>query len=46
MAIVRYTAGRELTPEKETEIRARIRAVAKIPDFCELLLCVKNISNK
>ena len=31
MAIVRYTAGKELTPEEETEMRARIRAAAKRP---------------
>ena len=31
MAIVRFTAGRELTPEKEAEIRARIREAAKLP---------------
>ena len=31
MAIVRYTAGKELTPEKEAEMRARIRAAAKRP---------------
>ena len=31
MAIVRYTAGKELTPEKEAEIRARIKEAAKRP---------------
>jgi len=31
MAIVRYTAGKELTPEKEAEMRARIRAAAQRP---------------
>jgi hypothetical protein len=29
MAIVRYTAGRELTPEVDAEAKARIRAVAQ-----------------
>ena len=31
MAMVRYTAGRELTPEKEAEMRAEIRAAAQRP---------------
>jgi len=31
MAIVRHTAGRELTPEKEAELRAQIRAATKRP---------------
>ncbi|MCL2271106.1 MAG: hypothetical protein FWC24_07185 [Treponema sp.] len=31
MAIVRHTAGRELTPEKEAELRAQIQAAAKRP---------------
>jgi len=31
MAIVRYTAGEELTPEEEAEMRARIREAAKRP---------------
>ena len=31
MAIVRYTAGKELTPENEAEMRARIREAAKRP---------------
>ena len=31
MAIVRYTAGKELTPEKDAEMRARIREAAKRP---------------
>ncbi|MCL2766041.1 MAG: hypothetical protein FWD40_12325 [Treponema sp.] len=31
MAIVKYTAGIELTPEKEAEMRARIRAAAQRP---------------
>jgi hypothetical protein len=31
MAIVRYTAGIELTPEEEAETRARIRAAAQRP---------------
>jgi hypothetical protein len=29
MAVVRRTVGRELTPEKENEIRAQIRAAAQ-----------------
>jgi len=29
--IVRYMGGRELTPEKEAEMRAEIRAAAKRP---------------
>ncbi|MCL1992232.1 MAG: hypothetical protein FWG66_04725 [Spirochaetes bacterium] len=31
MAIVRYTAGRELTPEKEAEMKAEIEAAARRP---------------
>ena len=31
MAIVRHTAGRELTPEKEAAIKAQIRAAAQRP---------------
>ena len=31
MAIVRHTAGRELTPEKDAELRAQVRAAAKRP---------------
>ncbi|MCL2879714.1 MAG: hypothetical protein FWF29_05660 [Treponema sp.] len=31
MAIVRYTGGRELTPEKEAEMKARIAEAAKRP---------------
>ena len=31
MAIVRHTAGSELTPEKEAAIRAQIRAAARRP---------------
>jgi hypothetical protein len=31
MAIVRRTVGRELTPEKDAELRAQIRAAAKQP---------------
>jgi hypothetical protein len=31
MAIVRHTAGRELTPEKEAALKAQIRAAAKRP---------------
>jgi len=31
MAIVRHTAGRELTPEKDAELRAEIREAAKRP---------------
>jgi len=31
MAIVRYTAGRDLTPEKESEMKARIIQAAKRP---------------
>jgi hypothetical protein len=31
MAIVRHTGGRELTPEKEAEMKAEIRAAAKRP---------------
>jgi hypothetical protein len=31
MAIVRHTAGRELTPEKEAALRAQIREAAKRP---------------
>ena len=31
MAIVRHVAGRELTPEKEAELRAQVRAAAKRP---------------
>jgi hypothetical protein len=31
MAIVRHTAGRELTPEKDAELRAEIRAAAQRP---------------
>jgi len=31
MAIVRHTAGRELTPEKEAELRAQVRAAARRP---------------
>ncbi|MCL2007398.1 MAG: hypothetical protein FWG77_04915 [Treponema sp.] len=31
MAIVRYTAGKELTPEKDAELRAQIREAAKRP---------------
>ena len=31
MAIVRRTVGRELTPEKEAELRAQIREAAKRP---------------
>ena len=31
MAIVRHTAGRELDPEKQEEMKARIRAAAQRP---------------
>jgi hypothetical protein len=31
MAIVRHTAGRELTPEKEAALRAQVREAAKRP---------------
>ena len=31
MAIVRYTAGRELTPEKQAAMKAEIEAAAKRP---------------
>ena len=31
MAIVRYTAGKELTPERDAELRAQVRAVANRP---------------
>ena len=31
MAIVRYTAGRELTPEEDARMRAQVRAAAKKP---------------
>jgi len=31
MAIVRRTVGRELTPEKDAELRAQIRAAARLP---------------
>ena len=31
MAIVRYTAGKELTPEKDAELLAQIRAAAERP---------------
>ena len=31
MAIVRYTAGKELTPEKDAELRAQVKAAAKRP---------------
>ena len=31
MAIVRYTAGKELTPERDAELRAQVRAAAKRP---------------
>ena len=31
MAIVRYTAGKELTPERDAELRAEIEAAAKRP---------------
>ena len=31
MAIVRHTAGKELTTEKEAELRAQIRAAAELP---------------
>ncbi|MCL2380731.1 MAG: hypothetical protein FWC64_03940 [Treponema sp.] len=31
MAIVRYTAGRELTPEEDAAFRAQIREAAKRP---------------
>jgi len=31
MAIVRYTAGRELTPEEDARMRAQVRAAAQRP---------------
>jgi len=31
MAVVKRTVGRELTPEKEAELRAQVRAAAKRP---------------
>ena len=31
MAIVRYTVGRELTPEEDARMRAQVRAAAKRP---------------
>ena len=31
MAVVRRTVGRELTPEKDAELRAQVRAAAKRP---------------
>ena len=31
MAIVRYTAGAELTPEEDARMRAQVRAAAKRP---------------
>ena len=31
MAVVRHTVGRELTPEKEAELRAQIKAAAGRP---------------
>ena len=31
MAMVRYTAGKELTPEKDAELRAQVRAAAQRP---------------
>ena len=31
MAIVRHTAGRELTPEKEAAMKAQVREAAKRP---------------
>jgi hypothetical protein len=31
MAVVRHTVGRELTPEKDAELRAQVRAAAQRP---------------
>ena len=31
MAVVRYTVGRELTPERRAAIKAEIEAAAKLP---------------
>ena len=31
MAIVRYTAGKELTPERDAELRSQVIAAAKRP---------------
>ena len=31
MAMVRHTAGKELTPEKDAELRAQVRAASKRP---------------
>ena len=31
MAMMRHTAGRELTPEKDAELRAQVKAASKRP---------------